>query len=54
MIKVESVPSLNKVEVADWRDSLRTESEEVEYISSLAPGYKVPMPILLSESEYKV
>jgi len=25
----ESVPTLNKVEVADWRESLRIESEEV-------------------------
>ena len=27
--KAESVPTLNKVEVADWRESLRIESEEV-------------------------
>ena len=29
MTKAESVPTLNKVEVADWRESLRIESEEV-------------------------
>ena len=54
MTKTESIPSLNKVEVADCLDSFRIESEEVLYISSLTPGYKVPMPILLFKSEYNV
>jgi hypothetical protein len=56
MIKAESVPSFRMVEVEEEgpRESLSIESEEVLKTSSLEPGYRVPIPILLLESEYRV